>query len=396
MDKKINDSIKYVCGGMLISSFSSAMYLIILPLYIYHLTNSAISTALQVTISSFGSLLSCFFVNNFNIFKNDKNHIFAINISLCLLLCLTLFFDGKNIIYWLYFVSFLGTFLDTCASGYIESLIAFVSKETGRNRQSIIGKTKIFSGLGSAVGFFVGGIVLIFLDYKTVFVVSGILFLISGFVINAIPVEDAKERSNKIKKAVYKILFSKNIFYLSLSHAVSAISLFMYNGTFIYILKNIYKVDDIYVSFYFVMVMIASILGSLLMVNVSKHKELPVFFAPHLRLFYALFFFITAFSFNYWYFLLSAFMLNLIHSFCIPFWQDCFQRYSPSSEWKVVGTSRKTLVAISGILGSFLGGYFIGTYNIMFTYIFAAILCALSSVFLVIFVRKSYEIKENI
>lgn len=123
---------------------------------------------------------------------------------------------------------------------------------------------------------------------------------------------------------------------------------------------------------------------------------MPVFFAPHLRLFYALFFFITAFSFNYWYFLLSAFMLNLIHSFSIPFWQDCFQRYSPSSEWKVVGTSRKTLVAISGILGSFLGGYFIGTYNIMFTYIFAAILCALSSVFLVIFVRKSYEIKENI
>lgn len=60
-----------------------------------------------------------------------------------------------------------------------------------------------------------------------------------------------KQRDNSIKKAVYKILFSKNIFHLSTSHAISAISLFIYNGTFIYILKNIYNVDDIYVSFYF-------------------------------------------------------------------------------------------------------------------------------------------------
>lgn len=142
--------------------------------------------------------------------------------------------------------------------------------------------------------------------------------------------------------------------------------------------------------------MLSAIFGSLLIVRVSKNKELPVYIAPHLRALYALFFFVTAFSTNYWYFLVSVFVLNFIHAFSIPFWQDCFQKYSPSSEWRVIGTSRKTLVSISGIIGSMLGGYLIGNHGIMLTYFIASFLSFVSSILLIIFVGKSHEIKSNI
>lgn len=396
INTKNDIAIKYICASMLISSLASSIYLIILPLYVYHLTNSAISTALQVTISAIGSLFSCFFVNNFNIFKSDKYHIVVINIILGLLLCLPYFFDNSNIIYGLYIISFVGTFLETCSSGYIESLISFLSKSTqNTNRQTIIGKTKIFSGIGSALGFFVGGAILNILDYHIVFFIGSTLFILSAILMYFTPISHIKQRDNSIKKAVYKILFSKNIFYLSTAHAISAVSLFIYNGTFIYILKNIYKVEDIYVSFYFFSLMISAIFGSLLMVGISKNRELPVYIASHLRALYALFFLVTAFSSNYWYFLTSVFILNFIHAFSIPFWQDCFQKYSPSLEWRVIGTSRKTLVAISGIIGSMLGGYLIGRYNIMLTYGIASLLSIISSVLLIVFVRKSHEIKSN-
>lgn len=221
---------------MLISSLASSIYLIILPLYVYHLTNSAISTALQVTISAIGGLFSCFFVNNFNIFKSDKYHIVVINIILGLLLCLPYFFDNSNIIYGLYIISFVGTFLETCSSGYTESLISFLSKSTqNTNRQTIIGKTKVFSGIGSALGFFVGGAILNILDYHIVFFIGSTLFILSAILMYFTPISHIKQRDNSIKKAVYKILFSKNIFYLSTAHAISAVSLFIYNGTFIYI-----------------------------------------------------------------------------------------------------------------------------------------------------------------
>ncbi|OOS06021.1 hypothetical protein B0189_06075 [Moraxella cuniculi] len=377
---------------MLLSSLASSMYLIVLPLYVYHLTNSAISTAFQVTVSAIGSLLSCFFVNNFNLFKSDKNHIVAINVCLSLLLCLSYFFSGLNIIYWLYLISFVATFLDTCSSGYIESLISFIAKTAeNTNRQNIIAKTKIFSGMGSALGFFFGGTLLSLFEYKMVFLMSGGLFILSCIFIHRISINDAKPRDNAIKKAVYQILFAKNIFYLSTAHGVSAISLFIYNGSFIYILKNIYNVDDVYVSLYFFMMMLAAIFGSLFMARLSKSQALPVYMAPRLRTLYALLFLIVAFSTNYWYFLVSVFVLNFIHAFSIPFWQDCFQKYSAASQWRVIGTSRKTLVAMAGIVGSFLGGYLIGGYGVMITYFFAAFLALISSVLLMIFVRQSSE-----
>lgn len=246
------------------------------------------------------------------------------------------------------------------------------------------------------MGFFFGGTALGLLEYKSVFIISGMLFILSAVFIHRIPINNAKPRDNTIKKAVYQILFSKNIFYLSVAHAISAISLFIYNGTFIYILKSIYQVDDVYVSFYFFVMMLSVILGSLLMTKLSKNKELPVYIAPHLRALYALLFFIVAFSTNYWYFLVCVFILNFIHAFSIPFWQDCFQKYSAASQWRVIGTSRKTLVALSGIIGSFIGGYLIASHGIMTTYFFAALLSFISSVLLVIFVRSSYEIGKKL
>ncbi|WP_432480951.1 MFS transporter [Moraxella sp. ZY200743] len=397
MDSKFNKSVNNICGSMLLSSLASSLYLVVLPLYVYHLTNSAISTALQVTISAVGSLLACFFVNNFNIFKSDKLHIVAINVTLSILLCLPYFFNDSAMIYALYTISFVGTFLSTCSSGYIESLISFLAESThSLNRQTIIGKTKVFAGMGSALGFFIGGAILSVLNHRVVFFIGGVLFVLSAIFMYLTPIDDIKQRSNSIKKAVYKILFSKNIFYLSTAHAISAVSLFIYNGTFIYVLKDIYKVDDIYVSFYFFSLMLATVFGSLLMVKVSRHKELPVRIAPHLRIFYALFFLVTAFSSGYWYFLISVFVLNFLHAFSIPFWQDCFQKYSPSSEWRVIGTSRKTLVAISGIIGSMLGGYLIGKYNIMLTYTVAALLSFVSGVLLMVFIRRSHEIKRSV
>ncbi len=204
-----------------------------------------------------------------------------------------------------------------------------------------------------------------------------------------------ENKKNVISKSSFSLLFNNKIRLLSVSHAINAIALFIYNGTLVYILKDIFLSKDYEVSIYYVCTMIASTLGSIFIVKVTSKYTLPHSIAPYLRFGYFVLFAFISMSDNYFGYMFFTSLLCLLHAFCIPMWQDMFQSNSFDSEWKLIGTSRKALVSICGVFGSLIGGYLIELHGISITFLVASVLSFISFSTIFVFTNRKNVVRVN-
>ena len=155
------------------SSVSSSILVFVLPYMVHEHTESALLTSLQVAFLALGSLFACYFVKNTNYFNSDKKNILFNE------LCLVLLISSLLIIFPF---SFIEDFLSASRSGYTESLIGSIaSKSEESSRKNLIGYIKVYSNIGSILGFSISAPITTLISVKATFFIS-LLLIICSFI----------------------------------------------------------------------------------------------------------------------------------------------------------------------------------------------------------------------
>lgn len=379
--------------SVFLSNLGGSLTKFFIPLFIYKVTQDPLMMAIQTLALTFGNITACYAIKRITFFENDKQACSAIDVVSAFVIILPIFFNKEILPLVLYISSFISAFLETLNKGYYESIIGSLSvKSTHQyNRQSMIGKVKSFENSGSMLGFIVASPFALYLDYKWAFLFDGLTFLISAYLIYSMINGGVSLKKHKEHKTVWSILFSSDLKWLSSSHAFAAFGLFAFNASAIFILKDNYKVSDFIISIHFILQFFCSVLGSILITKVSKNKYISKKNGPVIRLTYAMALLGIAFSNNEYVFILFGSLLATIHAFSIPVWQSFFQESSVEDDWKVIGTSRKTLVSLVGAIASLMTGFLLKGFNYSVVFYIASTLTIISTLLL-----YKYSIKGKI
>lgn len=383
MTPSVNSAFNLFRVSILASNYSSYLIKVIFPVIIYSITESAILTSLQLSISLLGSLFGSTLVRSLKAKSLDN-----IQIATCDAILFSGFIflwvsSGQNTTV-IYLLSALEAILATMKSGYIESYIGYYSKNKNKNRQFVIGKVRTLVNIASILGFGTGIPLYNLCGSEIVFMIISILYLCSSLMmVNArisTKLNNVKSTEKKVKGL--GLLLEKRFKNLTISHFYMSLALNIFNGTVVYILYERFDVTTLQISGFYVLTMMAALFGSYMILKFTYHRSLSHTYAPILRSLYVVLFFVSVFVNNYLEYLLVFSMLNFVHAFCIALWQDMFQCESEPTEWKIVGSMRKTLVSISGVSGSVLGGYIIGEFGYAYTYILAFVFSFISLIYI--------------
>ena len=386
----VNRDINKLSVALGFSSMSSSLLGFTLPFYVYSEKESAIYTSLVVTCSAVGSLFAAYHAKNLNFLKSDKLNV-ILNELLMVFLLLAIFILSGNSFFliFIFITSFVESLLITARSGYFESLIGHIaSNSNGSNRQSLIGRTKLFQNLGLVIGFSIAAPLTIGLSERTVFLFALCLNLISILFMSFLAVSGELNMNRRVRRSSFYLLFGGRIKYLSISHGVNAVALFMYNGTLVFFLKDFFDASNYLVSLYFILTMLGSMLGSALIMKLSKERPIQKNTTHFFRFGYFVCFVLISVSYSYYSFLFGTMLLCVLHAFSIPVWQDLFQTESNEDTWRIVGTTRKALVSCCGIVGSLVGGILAENYGLSITFFLAAVLSFISWVVLRMYLQQ--------
>lgn len=385
---KIND-IKLISLSYGLSSLGCAISNIFIPLFIYNNTQSALLTALQLTAVAVGNLIACHVVNSFKLSTTDKISIIYCSIISAIIILLPVVTPHVYLIPCLYLISLLSAFIDTCWRGYNESFIGSLCLSTDQNRQNIIGKIKFYENFGLILGTVVSIPLMHYSNYHIAFCLNAITFFIAASFIGLMNCNGTVLTTKPGQIFILNILFKPKLKMLTISHSFAAVGLFLLNGSVIYILKNIFNSSNEFISFYYISQFIFSTVGALLIAKLTEHNAITIQNGPYLRFLYAIpFIFIAIFHSLTWYMFMVS-MLALIHSFSLPVWQSLFQELAEdSSEWKVIGSTRKTLVSIVGGVTSIIVGLLLDNINYHIIYFIAGICCIISTICLMYYKKN--------
>ena len=372
--------------------FSMASYS--LAVLTYEITKNPIIVSIQVASIALGSTLACTLMKKTTFRPNDKENIILIDFILLLVIIFSFisYINLSNSLSAFVFIvtSLIISLITALRVGYQESLISYISSKNNLNRQNLIGLVKIYSNIGSIIGFSLISLIVFKNNYFLLFSTMIATLLLSIYTIHLIDDGGVNYHNKKDKKISLMILFNEKIKWLSLSHAIASFSLYVYNGTFLFILKDIYGISNLLVSIYFISMMVCSLAGSFLITKITKKIIFLDHWSIYLRLSYSTVFLIIALSNSIYMFILSTLLLNLVHSFSIPIWQNMFQKSAITKiEWRVIATTRKALVSLVGILGSSFGGLIIYHWKYQVSYIVSFFVSLLSVYFLVKHVKRS-------
>ncbi|EPF9306176.1 hypothetical protein ACSWFU_000286 [Vibrio vulnificus] len=383
MTHSVNSAFNLFRMSILTSNYSSYLIKVIFPVIIYSITESAILTSLQLSISLLGSLLGSTLVRHLRVKSLDNIQIATCDAILFSGFIVLWISNGQNTTI-IYLLSALEAILSTMKSGYIESYIGYYSKNKNKSRQFVIGKVRTLVNIASILGFGTGIPLYNLCGNEIVFIIISILYLCSSIMMaNASISNDLKSGNRKENKVIgIGILLEKRFKNLTISHFYMSLALNVFNGTVVYILYTEFDVTTLQLSGFYVLTMVAALFGSYMLLKFTYHQSLSHTYAPILRASYVMLFFLSIFVNNYLEYLLVFSILNFVHAFCIALWQDMFQCESEPSEWKIVGSMRKTLVSISGVSGSVLGGYIIGEFGYAYTYTLAFVFSFLSLIYI--------------
>ena len=361
------------------STFGSAMSMIFIPLLIYTETHNPLLTSFQVAINAIGNIFACQLINRLKIAHNDKQALIRCNVILSIVILSAILIPKPYFIIYLYLLTFFVAILGSIARGYYESLIGSICSDYDVNRQYVVAKCKTFENIGTILGSCITGPLLMLNTYYVAFLIDFSSYLAAACISIYIYCNGYSFSHNTKGTKGISILFSDEFKNLSVAHGFTAGALFLMNGSVIYVMKDYYHVQNAFISFYYVSQFIFGLLGSVLILYISKNKKLSISNGQVLRLAYLLPFFIIGVTDNLYLFILCISLLATVHSFSIPLWQSFFQDCATdSSQLRLIGTARKTFVSIIGAVASLIAGVLLLYLKYQYIYLIAALCCFIS------------------
>lgn len=349
------------------------------PMTIYNNTRDPLLSALPVAMLALGNILGSYCVRKLNSGISDKIGCVAIDLFAAAIVIVPGLLSARSHTGGIVAVIFLVAFLQTIRSGFNESLIGHLAKATGSSRQNFIGTSKLFVNSGALLGFAAAAPFATTFGAGAIFAANAMSFLLCAGLIALIPIPEAPSARKVQAASAFSLLFGGRLRWLSLSHGTAAISLWFVNAIAFFTLVDRFHAKGTTMSAYFCLQMIGAMIGSLLMVRVSRTRPLSNSYAPWLRFAYAAAILALALAPSAPAFIIGITLLYLVHSFSLPVWQSMFQQWSTEAEWRVVGASRKSLVSIVGGVSSLLAGYMYRHQPPTSVFLLAAVIALLSA-----------------
>lgn len=287
--------------------------------------------------------------------------------------------------------------LVTVQSGYIDSTIVKISndeKEKGNIRTWINANLESGKNIGQLFGYLAAWSASTFIGYKFAITIDSLSFLLSALITLTIVDNSKHELNNPIKESFSLLFKNKTILLLTASQSFLSFSIFVFNASYIFILKGPLSAPNSAIASLFVFQALMYIAGSSL---ASKFKYLTIEYHVLLRFIYTLLFVGFFLSNNYLFFILLNGALSFLISFTQPKIMSLFQSFSDINTSRSMGASRISLMAISGLLGSIFCGMF-GAFSLIeyrFVFLVASCFTLASSVCFLKFSHQYQIVKSN-
>ncbi|PWY54579.1 hypothetical protein DGG96_11360 [Legionella qingyii] len=390
--KQISD-IKWLALSAGVSSLGCAMSIIFIPLMIYNKTHNPLIMALQVFVQLLGNFVACQVIGRFKIGNNDKSSLVICNFLLAITILILAWVSDSLLVPSFFMVTMLSSILNTCSRGYYESLIGTISHESANSRQNLIGITKSYENFGTILGSSLTVPLLAWGSSSTVFIIDSVTYLFAAMLVSNLRCVGQAFTRMSTQPITLFILFKQKSRNLTISHGFLAMSLFLLNGSVIYVLKESFNVSDRLISFYYVSQFTFSFLGAFIVSLITKKRIINSSQAQWLRLSYAIPFLIIATHNSVYLFVIMISFLAFVHTFSLPVWQSFFQDCAEeASDWRLIGAARKTYVSIIGGLGSLLAGLLLTITDYQKIYLLASACCICSAL---CFIKSSIRMEPS-
>ncbi|MDR3503879.1 MAG: hypothetical protein P4L79_14975 [Legionella sp.] len=386
--KRISD-IKWLALSAGISSLGCAMSMIFIPLLIYNKTHNPLIMALQIFVQLLGSFVACQIIGRFKIGNTDKSSLVICNFLLAITILFLAVINNKILIPSLFVITLLSSIINTSSRGYYESLIGTISQVSSNSRQNLIGITKSYENFGTILGSALAVPLLTWGASSTVFILDALTYLFAAVLVNRSKCVGQPFTRLSTTPITLLILFRQKSRKLTISHGFLALSLFLLNGSVIYILKESFNASDKLISFYYISQFTFSFLGALFISLITKKHVINAPQSQWLRLSYALPFLIIATHHSIYLFIGMVSFLEFINTFSLPVWQSFFQDCAEEpSDWRLIATARKTYVSIIGGFASLLAGLLLTITDYQKIYLLASICCLCSALCFIKFLPR--------
>jgi hypothetical protein len=354
-----------------ISAFGSSFSDFILPLFIYETTKSPGLLASQWAINALSKFTAGKISGRFHILQSNKQAIILLDVLQGLSALLPFIFWNSFPTIGTFLAGVLISFFLTIQIGYLDSSIV---KMTDHNEE----KTKIRSGInaslenGKNIGQFSGYLcawaLSTIVGYKLAIFIDSLTFFISAFITLTIIDHTRHDLNSKVKESFSLLFQNKSVSLLTISQGFLSFTIFIYNSSFIFTLKNHFNAPDSAIAVFLTSQALMYIFGSYL---AKRYRELSMNWHLYYRTAYFFIFIGFFISRNYNHFLVLNCLLSLLVSFTQPKIMALFQSFSNSENSRSMGSSRASLMAIAGLFGSVLCGL-ISKLNIDYQFVFLA------------------------
>ncbi len=378
------------------SYFGSSFSDFILPLFVYSTTKSPTILATQWALSAISKVVAGKISGRFHILRTNKQAILLLDLLQAFAALIPLIFWNHSPIIATIISSTLISFFVTLQVGYIDSTIVNLTNYEAKKlelRSKFNASLENGKNIGQFLGYITAWIASTIIGYKLAIIIDSLTFVVSSLITLTIIDSSKHNLKDKVHESFSLLFSNKSISYLTTSQSLMSFSIFVFNSSFLFFLKDKLNASDFEIALLLILQSLSYIFGSTL---ADKFPNINLLDQIKLRSLYFIIFVGFYFTKTSYMFILLNCILSALISFTQPKILSLFQSYSNERTSRSLGSSRASLMAIAGLMGSVFCALYSKS-NMLFNYLFlvGAFVSAISIILFYFFIKyRSAEAEQ--
>jgi predicted MFS family arabinose efflux permease len=356
-----------------------------IPLFLFDRGASPLHIAMQWVILALARFFSGYFSPHLTFIRYDKTGIVLLDIVQGIAILTPVVFHTSAPIVSCYVATVFISIFSTLQQGFITSLITHgTESETNPHVLKQQMNASIESGrnfgmlFGYAAAFFVSSR----LGFQAAFFIDSISFIASALILINTPAKYPMVQPQD--KRSYSLLFTPRLKLVTFSQMFLSGAAFLFNGCYIFHLKNDFKASDKIIMMFFITQYLAYAVGGF---AASRLQSLSKSLHPWIRLTMAAIFLGFAFTSTSYFFIAWNVILSFLIGISQPAVMVIFQESVAPSQQRSMGSARTAVVSIVGAVGAALSGFLLEKTEAQFIFILASVVSLISALIFAFYVR---------
>lgn len=395
--QSLESIIKRLTLSRVINFFGSAFSDFVLPLFIFETTQSPLLMAIQWTLSSLAKLVAGKVSGTFHLASSNKKALIILDVIQGLAVLIPLLFWNSFPIIGTMLSGIILSFSGTLQAGYLESFLFNLTEDcsdkTERRTQfnSRLDRSKNF---GLFLGYLVAWAASTYIGYQFAILMDALTFIVSALLISKLTDNHVLQLKLRVKESFSLLFRHQKISLLTTSQAFLSFSIFIFNSSFIYVMKKNFNADNRMIAILLILQTLIYIIGGSL---VPFFKKMSLSRHVGLRYLYFIIFLGFVFSLNEYHFIFWNICLSLLISFTQPTIMAQFQSFSNSQNARNLGAARASLMAVTGSVGSAVSGVILDNFSYQYAFSLGVIFSFVCGIlFHIYFFKTKTEQTSNI